>query len=236
MGGISYIDFLAKFGIGGAHPGGFNLTKNMLSQEYITKDSSILDAGCGTGQTAAYLYQQYKAKVTGLEINPIMIEKAKDRFQRLQLPIHLVQGSIEEIPFEDHTFDYILSESVLAFVNKPKALKEFFRVLKKGGRLIANEMTINKNLSTQEEMEIKEFYAVDSLLFENDWKTLLKETGFNQIVMHPQQLDLKGGNSEQEFNFSVNFEPELFMVLNKHGNMLVKYHDILSHRIFTCTK
>lgn len=236
MGSLSYIDFLAKFGVGGAHPGGFNLTKNMLSQEYITMDSSILDAGCGTGQTAAYLYQQYKAKVTGLEINPIMIEKAKFRFQRLQLPIQLIHGSIEEIPFEDNTFDFILSESVLAFVNKPKALKEFFRVLKKGGRLIANEMTINTNLSSQEEKEIKEFYAVDSLFLESDWKNLLKEIGFKQIFMHPQQLDLKGGNSEQEFNFSENFEPELFMILNQHGNMLLKYHEILSHRIFTCTK
>ncbi|MEH7748468.1 class I SAM-dependent methyltransferase, partial [Neobacillus drentensis] len=161
MGGLTYFDFLAKFGVGGAHPGGIPLTKYILSNEDITNKSRILDAGCGTGQTAAFLYQHYFAKVVGVEINPIMIEKAKVRFQSMNLPIKLVQGSIEKLPFNDHTFDFILSESVLAFVNKPVAISEFFRVLKKGGRLIANEMTINSKLSPIEESEIMKIYALD---------------------------------------------------------------------------
>ena len=175
MGSLIYFDFLAKFGVGGAHPGGIPLTKNILSGENITNKTQILDAGCGTGQTAAYLYQQYKAKVVGLGINPIMIKKAKKRFQSLNLPIQLIQGSVENVPFPDNSFDYILSESVLAFVNKPIALREFFRVLKKGGRLIANEMTINTKLSPPEELEIMKFYALDSLLMEKDWISLLEQ-------------------------------------------------------------
>ena len=181
MGSLTYFDFLAKFGVGGAHPGGILLTQDILSKEMINNESVILDAGCGTGQTAAYLYQQYKANVIGIEINPIMVEKAKSRFENLQLPISLIHGSIEEIPFEDDTFDFILSESVLAFVDKPKTLKEFYRVLKKGGRLIANEMTINRPLNQQEALEIMNFYAVDSLLLERDWRQLLEEAGFNHI-------------------------------------------------------
>src|SRR5437763_8087818 len=134
MGSLTYFDFLAKFGVGGAHPGGILLTQDILSKEKVNDQSVILDAGCGTGQTAAYLYQHYKSQVIGIEINPIMVEKAISRFEKQQLPISLIQGSIEEIPFADQTFDFILSESVLAFVNKSKALKEFNRVLKKGGR------------------------------------------------------------------------------------------------------
>jgi len=236
MGGLTYFDFLAKFGVGGAHPGGILLTQNILSSENITENSFVLDAGCGTGQTAAYLYQQYQARVYGLEINPIMLEKAQSRFQALQLPIHLIQGSIEEIPFKDHTFDFVLSESVLAFVDKPKALKEFYRVLKKGGRLIANEMTINKRLSQKEESEIKNFYAVDSLLLEEEWYQLIQETGFRNIELKAQNQSLSHGNNAPEFNFSKNFEPELFHILNAHGNIVLKYQDILSHRIITVTK
>ncbi|MDR6122912.1 ubiquinone/menaquinone biosynthesis C-methylase UbiE [Bacillus sp. SLBN-46] len=236
MGGLTYFDFLAKFGVGGAHPGGILLTKDILSGENITNNSFILDAGCGTGQTAAYLYQQYKAKVFGLEINPIMVEKAKSRFQSLKLPIQLIQGSIEEIPFEDDSFDFILSESVLAFVNKPKALKEFYRVLKKGGRLIANEMTINSKLSQHEESEIKKFYAIDSLLLEDDWKNLLESTNFKNVFIKMQKQSLSHGNHAPEFNFSANFEPELFHILNEHGNIVIKYQNILSYRIISCTK
>lgn len=223
MGGLTYIDFLAKFGVGGAHPGGIPLTKNMLAGEDINENSVILDAGCGTGQTTAYLYQQYKSKVMGLELNSIMLEKARNRFERLQLPIQLFQGSIEKIPFADNSFDFILSESVLAFVNKPKALKEFYRVLKPKGRLIANEMTINKRLSQQEEIEIKKFYAIDSLLLEEDWNRLLEITGFKNVELKSQNQTISQGNQTQEFNFSNNFEPELFDILNQHGNMVIKY-------------
>ena len=236
MGGLTYFDFLAKFGVGGAHPGGIPLTKYILSNEDITNKSRILDAGCGTGQTAAFLYQHYFAKVVGVEINPIMIEKAKKRFQSLNLPIKLVQGSIEKLPFNDHTFDFILSESVLAFVNKPVAISEFFRVLKKGGRLIANEMTINSKLSPIEESEIMKFYALDSLLLEEDWRNLFNQAGFQDIVIKAEKTNINHGNHSTEFHFSNNFEPELFQILNEHGNIVLKYQDILSYRIITCTK
>lgn len=236
MGGISYLDFLAKFGVGGAHPGGILLTKDILSQEEISDKMLILDAGCGTGQTAAHIYKEYGARVVGLEINPIMLEKAKNRFLKQKLPIELVEGSVELLPFEDNTFDYILCESVLAFVDKPKALKEFFRVLKKCGRFIANEMTINAELNIQDELEIKEFYAIDSLLREEDWKVLLEKTGFRMIHLKEEKQALSHGNNAPEFNFSTNFEPDLFNILNQHGNMLIKYHDILSYRIITCSK
>ncbi|WHY65229.1 class I SAM-dependent methyltransferase [Neobacillus sp. SuZ13] len=236
MGGLTYFDFLAKFGVGGAHPGGIPLTKYILSNEDITNKSRILDAGCGTGQTAAFLYQHYFAKVVGVEINPIMIEKAKKRFQALNLPIKLVQGSIEKLPFNDATFDFILSESVLAFVNKPAAISEFFRVLKKGGRLIANEMTINSKLSPIEESEIMKFYALDSLLLEEDWRNLFNQAGFQDIVLKTENTNISHGNHSTDFHFSNNFEPELFQILNEHGNIVLKYQDILSYRIITCTK
>lgn len=236
MAGLTYIDFLAKFGVGGAHPGGIGLTKSILAQENITKGCTILDAGCGTGQTAAYLYDLYKANITCLELNPTMIEKARSRFQSLQFPIQLIQGSVEEIPFRDNSFDFILCESVLAFVNKPKTLTEFYRVLKTGGRLLANEMTVNSKVPKPAEQEIMQFYNIDSLLLESDWIRLLEQSGFKEIKMKPLHLNLMDNDANQEFNFSQDFEPELFTILNQHGNMLIKYHNILSHRIFTCSK
>lgn len=236
MGGLTYFDFLAKFGVGGAHPGGILLTKEILSSENLTSMSNVLDAGCGTGQTAAYLNQQFQANVTGLEINPIMIKKAKRRFQAQKLPIKLIEGSIESIPFPDQTFDFILSESVLAFVDKPKALREFFRVLKKGGRLIANEMTINKRLTLKEEHEIKKFYALDSLLVEEDWRNLLEDIGFQRIQLKKEKQALSNGNHIPEFQFSNNFEPELFEIFNQHASIILKYQDTLSYRVITCTK
>ena len=52
-----------------------------------------------------------------------MLKKAKNRFQSQKMPIQLIQGSVEEIPLKDATFDFVLSESVLAFVQKEQALR-----------------------------------------------------------------------------------------------------------------
>lgn len=236
MGNYTYFDLLAQFGIGGAHPGGFLLTKELLSEEPINSQSKILDVGCGTGQTSAYLYNQFRADIIGLDINPVMIEKAKNRFLSQNLPIELIHGSVEEIPANDSTFDFVLSESVLAFVGKENALREINRVLKKGGRLIANEMTINFTPSKQEEAEIKDFYGLDTLFLEENWRSLLQEVGFKDIVIKSGKKSLIGDQQVPEFNFSGNFEPELFGVLNKHAEIIIKYEEFLSYRIITCTK
>ncbi|XJZ28969.1 class I SAM-dependent methyltransferase [Bacillota bacterium Lsc_1132] len=236
MQSYSYFDFLAIFGVGGAHPGGIPLTKEIVENEQITSKSDILDAGCGTGQTAAYLYNHFGANVTGLEINPTMIKKARKRFATHRLPIRLIEGSIENIPFQDNSFDFIICESVLAFVQKDLALSEFYRVLRNGGRLIANEMTINSPLDLEEQEEIMTFYGVDSLLFENDWKKILEHARFTEIKTETKIPSIHSDHQMPEFHFSANVEPELFGIMQKHSQIMIQYQDSLSYRILTCTK
>ena len=232
----NYFDFLAAFGVGGAHPGGIPLTKEIVEAEQITNHSVILDAGCGTGQTAAYLYNQFGANITGLEINSTMVEKARSRFATHQIPIQLIEGSVEDIPFSDNTFDLIICESVLAFTKKDLALSEFYRVLKTGGRLIANEMTINSPLNSEEKDEIMAFYGVDSLLFEEDWRQILQKAGFADIRTEEKIPSLPGEFQIPEFDFSANVDPELFWIMQMHAQIMLQFQDILSYRILTCSK
>ena len=145
IGASIYLDFLSKFGVSGAHPGGIKLTKKIFVNEKINKSSRILDVGCGTGQTAAYLATSYGAKVTGLDINPIMIEKAKN--DKIPITGGHYSGLNRKMSFKNSEYDFIISESVLSFVNKPRALKEIFRLLKHDGRFIANELTVNGRLA-----------------------------------------------------------------------------------------
>uniref|UniRef100_UPI003F569D21 class I SAM-dependent methyltransferase n=1 Tax=Neobacillus oceani TaxID=3115292 RepID=UPI003F569D21 len=236
IGASLYLDFLSKFGIGGAHPGGLNITKEMLIGEQMNKSSKILDVGCGTGQTAAFLALQYGANITGMDINPIMVEKAKNRMATHQLPVEIIHGSIEEIPLKDKSFDFILCESVLSFVNKQKALREIYRVLRDGGRFIANELTINKQPKPKEAEEIKAFYGFDSLPFESDWAVLLKQTGFKNIVISRNRQSIFQPHHMPEFHYSDVIEPKLFEVFNQHYMIMLKYQDILDYRILTCTK
>ena len=233
---LMYLDFLSKFGVSGAHPGGIKLTKKIFENEKINKFSRILDVGCGTGQTAAYLAARYGAKVTGMDFNPIMVEKAKNRMIKYQLPVKIIQGSIEKCPLSDNKYDFIISESVLAFVNKPRALKEIFRLLKHDGRLIVNELTVNRRIGTNHEEEIKRFYGLDSILMEKDWITLFEQTGFKNIKTLLRKPSILQNHSMPEFLYSDYIEPELYEIMHQHFNLTAKYQGILGYRVFLCTK
>lgn len=236
IGASMYLDFLSKFGVSGAHPGGIKLTKKIFKNEQINKFSRILDVGCGTGQTAAYLAARYGAKVTGMDFNPIMVEKAKNRMIKYQLPVEIIQGSIEECPLPDSKYDFIISESVLSFVNKPRALKEIFRLLKHDGRFIANELTVNRRIETNYEEEIKRFYGLDSVLMEKDWITSYKQTGFKNIKTLIRKPSILQNHSMPEFHYSEYIEPELYEIMLQHFNLMVKYQGTLDYSVFLCTK
>lgn len=229
---FKYLDVLAKFGVGGAHPGGLALTKEIFMAENIHRTSQVLDVGCGTGQTAAYLASTYGAKVTGVDINPIMVSKAKQRMKDHYLPIQIILGSIENIPLSDQQFDYIISESVLSFVNQPVALNEIFRLLKTGGRFIAIEQTVTKQFSAEEEREIKQFYDFHSLNTQEDWIAYLNQAGFQHIEIRKSTSFV----SEPDYHFSADIEPQLYEMMGKHVELTSKYLGDLDYRIYLCTK
>lgn len=91
----------------------------------------ILDAGCGTGAVMKYLAPY--GCVTGFDFSAEAL-----RFSRQRGHTQLAQASVVNLPFEDNTFDLIVSFDVICEigVDDVTALREFARVLKPGGRLL----------------------------------------------------------------------------------------------------
>ena len=75
-----YLEMLSLFGVGGAHPGGLAFSKAVLTKAAPPPGEPILDAGCGTGQTAAYL-GHLLYPVTCVDKDPLMLEKAAKHFK-----------------------------------------------------------------------------------------------------------------------------------------------------------
>ncbi|KYD00130.1 class I SAM-dependent methyltransferase [Heyndrickxia sporothermodurans] len=231
----SYQDALAYYGVGGAHPGGFSLTKQIFHNENITHTTKILDAGCGTGQTSAYLAEMYKCDVTALDIHPVMIEKAKKRFKERDLPINTIQSSVENIPVSDQTYDYIISESVTVFTNIEKTLTEYFRVLKKGGILITIDMTAEGPLHSSDITMISNVYGISYVLTENEWISLLREVGYRKVnVLHSDSLSSHINKSleQPEFHISPSIDPKLMEILQNHQNVTSLLANKIGYRIF----
>lgn len=93
-----------------------------------------------------------------------MVKHAKKRFQQANLSIDLYEHSIEELPFDDNSFDLIISESTTAFTDIQKSLSEFYRVLKLKGTLISIDMTAETSLDSASKKEIMKFYHLRELL------------------------------------------------------------------------
>jgi len=98
-----------------------------------------LDIGTGTGQFAVYLARG-GFDVTGIDISAAMIAEARRYAADERLQIDFTTGDAESLDFADQTFDVIVSRNLLWTLPRPhRALMEWHRVLKPGGRLMLSD-------------------------------------------------------------------------------------------------
>ncbi|WP_440706469.1 class I SAM-dependent methyltransferase [Heyndrickxia oleronia] len=236
---FTYHDALAYYGIGGAHPGGLSLTKNIFKNERIQPSNKILDAGCGTGQTASFLAETYKCHVTALDSHPIMLKKAKLRFKQKQLPITVIKGSVENLPFPAHSYDMVISESVTAFTNIPNTLSEYYRILTIGGVLITIDMTAEIPLQQRELNVISDLYGISNVLTEEQWIHLIKTAGFKNIeILQTDSISshIKKNIERPEYHLSESIDPHIHELILKHQQVTLQLSNKLGYRIFRSTR
>jgi ubiquinone/menaquinone biosynthesis C-methylase UbiE len=96
---------------------------------------TVLDVACGPGLVVR-AFAEVAARVTGVDLTPAMVERAREHTQGLQ-NVELVCGDVEQLPFADATFSIVVSR--LAFHHFPhpgRVLAEMKRVCKPGGRVV----------------------------------------------------------------------------------------------------
>ena len=97
---------------------------------------SVLDVACGFGNTTITA-RRAGAKVTGIDITPELLTQAKEEESIARVSgIDWREGNAESLPFEDESFDIVLSTFGHMFaLNQKTTANEMQRVLKKGGRI-----------------------------------------------------------------------------------------------------
>jgi ubiquinone/menaquinone biosynthesis C-methylase UbiE len=95
-------------------------------------DERVLDVGTGTGHFAADLARRGWTTV-GIDLSAEMLDVARHKGPA----VHLVRGDAAALPLAPHSFDLVLSVTMLEFVADPeRAVQEMWRALRPGGRLV----------------------------------------------------------------------------------------------------
>jgi SAM-dependent methyltransferase len=106
----------------------------------------ILDLATGTGWTSR-LVARRGALVTGVDIATGLLEAAERQAAVERLPIRYREGDAEDLPFEDESFDAIVSTYGVMFASQPEAAaREMARVCRPGGRIALTTWTSDGNV------------------------------------------------------------------------------------------
>ncbi|MBN2816628.1 MAG: methyltransferase domain-containing protein [Campylobacterales bacterium] len=159
----------------------------------VNEDDYVLDAGCGVGGSSIYLAQNYSCQTMGITLSTKQVEVSKENALRHDVSDKCAfeVGSYLSTTFPDNTFDVVWAiESVCYAPDKRDFIREAYRVLKPGGRIIVAdffaESILENNQSTSSLNKLAKSWAIDSFEDRNTFWNTLQEEGFTQ----PKQKDV----------------------------------------------
>lgn len=124
-----YWDGERKYGYGGYHYDGRweRVARTLIDLYRLTKNSKVLDLGCGKGFLLYEIQKLTDCEVVGLDISQYALDNSHPSIKK-----HLIQHNIaNELPFKDSSFDLVLSLMTfhnLNLIDVESSLKEINRV------------------------------------------------------------------------------------------------------------
>lgn len=151
----------------------------------LSPNQSVLEVASGSGGPAVFMVKETGCNLTGIDINENGIANsqklASDNGVSDKMKFMMADAS-STLPFPDATFDAIVSiDSINHLKERHKVVKEFNRVLKKGGRLLFTDAVVITGILTNEEIAIRSSLGFFLFVPRGENERLLKEAGFQEI-------------------------------------------------------
>ena len=121
--------------------------KELIELINVQNNQKIIDVGSGTGDIGFEILKHQKVHLTNIDISRKMLDIAKKKaHDKNHKKITFIEGDAENLPIENESVDYItIAYGFRNIANHEIALKEFFRVLKPGGKLGILDFSIPKS-------------------------------------------------------------------------------------------
>lgn len=145
-------------GIETLHPWGFDLSKR-IGEIVDMKNKEVLEVGCGRGFFACYFAKYYNAKITGIDLSPVMIESstARAKNEGVQHSTEFRVADASSSPFPDNSFDVVVSEcGPVGLAPEPQRIvNEMVRTIKPDGYIVAHAPMWLKEITEEERKDIE---------------------------------------------------------------------------------
>lgn len=167
------------------HEALLNINKVLSNYAGITKDSKVLDAGCGIGGSSIWMAKNIGCKVMGISLTAKQVAQANQIATNEGMQ-HLANFEVQDYTattYPDASFDVIWGiESICHAPDKKDFIKEAYRLLKPGGRLIVADFYKQENLTGKDADQIQRWangWAIDDYATKESFRDHLNETGFS---------------------------------------------------------
>ncbi len=118
-----------------------NAAIEFIARRALKPGIRVLDVACGTGNLSIPAAKA-GAIVTGIDIAPNLLDRARARAAREGLNIRFDEGDAEDLPYEDDSFDLVVSMFGAMFAPRPDVVaKELCRVCRSGGQIVMASWT-----------------------------------------------------------------------------------------------
>jgi SAM-dependent methyltransferase len=149
---------------------------------HLTPSSYVLEIGCGSGRYALQVAGTVGCRVVGLDTNAPGIQTANQlaASQNVASQVRFeICDAAKKLPFSDSTFDAAFANDVLCHVpGRLGALRELFRVLKPGGRMLFSDALVIGGLISQQEIAARSSIGFYIFSPPGENERIINEAGF----------------------------------------------------------
>ena len=172
-----------------AVPEGANLglgCGNPVALASLKPGEIVLDLGSGAGFDSFLAANKVgtSGKVIGVDMTAEMIEKARMNAKAQQYEnVEFRQGEIENLPIDDKSVDVIISNCVINLSpDKPRVFQEAFRVLKSGGRIMASDIVLTKELPDNIKNSVEAYVGcIGGAVLKEEYIKAIIDSGFDDV-------------------------------------------------------
>jgi arsenite methyltransferase len=192
---------------------------NPIALASLKEGETVLDLGSGAGFDCFLAADKVgkKGKVIGVDMTPEMLKLARKNASKGSYKnVEFREGIIEKLPVDDDSVDAVISNCVINLsTDKEQVFKEMHRVLKKGGRFMVSDMTLDRELPEELRNSVAAYLGcIAGAITKEKYLSAIKKAGFKDVKIlkeEPFPLDAlndpavkeifgKLGMSKEEFS------------------------------------